>query len=93
MEQGSTIAIVKNSQKDIRDGVRWEENMKKKCALQGGASGPPFAEACLLAPLSNDRFLINVLTGRDYLSTSWLKSLFFVDFHRFSSKVFVESKK
>ena len=29
LEQGSTIAIVKNSQKDIRDGVRWEENMKK----------------------------------------------------------------
>ena len=29
LEQGSTIAIVKSSQKDIRDGVRWEENMKK----------------------------------------------------------------
>ena len=36
------------------------------------------------SPLSNDRFVINLLTGQDYLFTGLLKSLFFVDFHPFS---------
>ena len=37
-----------------------------------------------LPPLSNDQFIINLLTGRDSLSTGWLKLLFLVDFHPFS---------
>ena len=67
-------------------GREYEKNVLHKPGSQGGGSGAPFAQAFFplpLPPLSNDQFIINLLTGRDSLSNGWLKLLFLVDFHPF----------
>ena len=87
MEEGSLAAFVKIVKRMLgRDkiGREYEKNVLHKPGLQGGGSPPPFAQDFPPSPLSNDQFIIIVFSGRDSLSTGWLKSLFFFDFHTFS---------
>ena len=83
LEEGSLVPVVKIVKRmPGRDkmGREYEKNVRHKEEVQVFHLLKPVPPS----PLSNGRFLIKLLTGRDYLFTGRLKSLFFVDFQPFS---------
>ena len=73
-EEGSLVAIVKIV-KRMPGRDEWKENMKKMCFTVRRRVRSSICSSLPLFHLSNDGFLLNLLTGRDYLYTGWLKSL------------------